>query len=173
MTKMTSAYANKMLRRLEEDKVYWRNVEMDSYVYTAYADEEPLIPEYDYSDTAKKMDEIDEKICAIKHAINLANATNVIVVSGKEMSIDTVLVKMAQLNKRKVILDDMRKRQPKMRVTTSIAASRKGIAEYRYTNYDIELVKTEYERIDAEIAQMQLQLDKYNQTFEFEVNMEI
>ena len=173
MIKMTSAYANKLLRRLEEDKAYWRNVEGDSYLYTAYADEEPLIPEYDYSEVAAKMDEIDEKICIIKHAINLANATNVIVVNGKEVSIDTVLVRMAQLNKRKYVLDDMRKRQPKMRVAMSVAASRKGIAEYRYTNYDIELIKTEYERIDAEIAQMQLQLDKYNQTFEFEVDVEI
>ena len=171
MTKMTSAYANKLLKRLEEDKAYWRNVEADSYLYTAASDEEPLIPEYDYSDVAAKIEDIDEKICIIKHAINLANATNVIVVNGKEMSIDTVLVRMAQLNKRKYILDDMRKRQFKTRLATSMSSLKKGAAEYRYTNYDIELVKTEYERIDAEIAQMQLQLDKYNQTFEFDVEI--
>jgi len=31
------------------------------------------------------------------------------------------------------------------------------------------LVKKEYERIDGEIAAMQIALDKYNQTVEFEV----
>lgn len=40
-----------------------------------------------------------------------------------------------------------------------------------YINYDLELVKSDYERIDAEIAQMQIALDKYNQTFEFEVEV--
>ena len=33
----------------------------------------------------------------------------------------------------------------------------------------VELVKKEYDRIDTEIAEMQIALDKYNQTVEFEV----
>ena len=41
--------------------------------------------------------------------------------------------------------------------------------EYQYINYDLQLVKDEYERVDAEIAAMQIALDKYNQTVEFEV----
>ena len=36
---------------------------------------------------------------------------------------------------------------------------------------DLELVKAEYESIDSEIAAMQLALDKFNQTFEFEVEI--
>lgn len=173
MTKMTSAYANKLLKRLEEDKAYWRNFEMDSYLYTAADDEEPLIPDYDYSRVAGIIDDIDLKICAIKHSINLANATNTIVVNDKEISIDAVLVRMAQLNKRKLILDGMRKQQPKSRVGTLTLANRKGVVEYQYTNYDIEEVKRAYERIDNEIAKMQLELDKYNQTYEFDVNIDI
>ena len=62
MTKMTSAYANKMLRKLNEDKEYWRSKELAGYVYVAALDEEPVIPEYDYKEVAKNIEEIDEKI---------------------------------------------------------------------------------------------------------------
>ena len=43
--------------------------------------------------------------------------------------------------------------------------------EYQYINYDLDLIKKEYEKVDSQIAQMQIALDKYNQTFEFEVKV--
>lgn len=87
------------------------------------------------------------------------------------MTIDEVLVKMAQLNKRKAVLDKLRKQAPKTRINSGMFTSRKTAPEYQYINYDLELVKSEYERVDAEIAAMQIALDKYNQTFEFEVEV--
>ena len=75
MTKMTSAYANKLLKRLNEDKEYWMNKEQNSCTYTAAIDEEPLIPEYDYDEVSNTLNEIDEKITKIKHAINYVNVT--------------------------------------------------------------------------------------------------
>ena len=48
MKKITSAYANKMLRSLEEDKAFWVNKEAASSTYVAAVNEEPVIPEYDY-----------------------------------------------------------------------------------------------------------------------------
>lgn len=45
---MTSAYANKVLRTLQEDKEFWLNKEREGYVYVAALDEEPVIPDYDY-----------------------------------------------------------------------------------------------------------------------------
>ena len=171
MTKMTSAYANKLIKKLEEDKDFWRGKESDSCYYTVGVDEEPLIPDYDYSDVASRIEEIDRKICTIKHAINLANVTSTIEVCGELITIDTVLVRMAQLNKRKVILDSMRRRQPKTRLSSSYASIKKQNVEYMYTNYDIDLVKSEYEKIDNLVAKMQLKLDQYNQTVEFEVEI--
>ena len=67
----------------------------------------------------------------------------------------------------------MRRRQPKTRLNSSYSSLKKPTVEYMYTNYDIELVKREYEQIDNVISNMQLQLDKYNQTVEFEVDIEI
>lgn len=171
MTKMTSAYANKVLRKLQEDKEFWLNKEREGHIYVAALDEEPVIPEYDYKVVAANITEIDEKIVRIKHAINIVNATNEILVGDKKMSIDVILVRMAQLNKRKNVLDRMRKQQPKTRISSGVFAARKTAPEYQYINYDLDLIKKEYEAIDAEIASMQIALDRFNQTFEFDVEV--
>ena len=167
--KMTSACANKMLKKLNEDKAYWRNQEQSGYLYTAAENEEPVIPEYDYEKVSAEIAEIDEKICIIKHAINQANVSSQIQVGEQVMSVDQILVKMAQLNNRKSTLDNMRKQAPKRRLVTSLFGHKSPAPEYEYINYDLELVKADYERIDYEITQMQMALDKYNQTVEFEV----
>ena len=115
MQTITSAYANKMLKSLEEDKAFWVNKEAASSTYVAAINEEPVIPEYDYSEVASMITAIDEKIAIIKHALNVTNATAKVQVGNSEMSIDTILIKMAQLNKRKGVLDQMRKQLPKSR----------------------------------------------------------
>lgn len=167
--KMTSAYANKLLRSLEDDKNYWVNHESASSTYTAAVNEEPVIPEYDYGETAAVIAEIDKKISIIKHAINKNNVLAEVEVGEKTMSIDTILIKMAQLNRRRYVLDTMRKQLPKMRTENHSYYSKNLVPEYRYINYDLDLVKSEYERISEEIMKMQIALDKYNQTVEFEV----
>ena len=172
MPKMTSAYANKLLKSLEEDKQFWLNKEESSQMYTAAVNEEPVIPEYDYAQVAKTIAEIDEKICKIKHAINLHNATSKVTVGDEEMTIDTVLVKMAQMNRRKNILDCMRKRQPKTRLNINMFSGRNATTpEYQYINYDLELVKQEYEKVSEFIMNMQMALDIFNQIHTFEIDI--
>lgn len=170
MQKMTSAYANKLLKSLEEDKAYWVNKEASSATYVASVDEEPVVPEYDYSEVAKTIEALDEKIAVIKHALNVTNATAKVLVGETEMSIDTILIKMAQLNKRKFVLDNMRKQLPKSREERSYV-SRNASPEYRYINYDLELIKQEYERVSEKIMEMQMALDIYNQTVQFDVDI--
>ncbi len=168
MTMMTSAYANKLLKKLLEDKEYWRKKENEGSTYVAAVDEDPIIPDYDYAEVADKIEEIDNQMLIIKHAVNVNNVNNKIAVGDKEMSVDEILVRMAQLNKRKEVLDGLRKKEPKTRVGSDLF-NRKAIIEYKYINYDLDTVKEEYARIDSELSTMQMALDKYNQTFEFEV----
>ena len=119
---------------------------------------------------ANTIDEIDRKIVTIKHALNLTNATAKVQVGEQEMSIDSILVRMAQLNKRKAVLD-MRKRLPKTRVYGSAFSSSGSAPEYKYINYDPELIRQEYDRISNTIMDMQIALDRYNQTVLFEVDI--
>ena len=144
MTKMTSAYANKMLRKLNEDKEFWRSKEKEGCLYVAALDEEPVIPEYDYEEVSKNISEIDAKIVKIKHAINITNCTNEIQVGDAKMTIDMILVKMAQLNRRKSTLDGMRKQQPKTRISSGLYSARKTAPEYQYINYDLNLIDPHY-----------------------------
>lgn len=171
MQTMTSAYANKLLRSLEEDKAFWVNKEATSYTYVAAINEDPVIPEYDYSEVASTIATIDKMIAVIKHALNIANATSMVQVGNTEMSIDTILIRMAQLNKRKAVLDIMRKQLPKSREDQHTYMSRNSVPEYRYINYDMELIKQEYENVSKVIMEMQMALDKYNQTVQFEVDI--
>ena len=160
--KMTSAYANKLLKSLADEKSYWTNKEEASRTYVAAVGEEPVIPEYDNSAVSDTLNEIDRKTVIIRHALNLANATAKIPVGDTEMSVDSI---------RKTTLDTMRKCLPKMRESSHSFSSRNAVPEYRYTNYDPELVKRDYERISGKIMEMQIALDQYNQTFLFEVEL--
>lgn len=171
MIKMTSAYANKQLRKLNDDKTFWLEKEDKGALYIAGIDEKPIIPDYDYSEVSKNISQIDEKILKIKHAISLSNCTNQIEVGGTKYTIDQILVKMAQLNKRKNVLDNLRKQSPKTRMNNRVFGTRTAITEYQFINYDLDLIKREYEKVESEVATMQIALDKYNQTVEFEVDL--
>lgn len=102
---------------------------------------------------------------------NVTNANAKVLVGDVTMSIDSILIKMAQLNRRKTVLDVMRKRLPKSREEQRSYMSRNSVPEYRYINYDLELVKNEYELVSKSIMEMQMALDKYNQTVQFEVDI--
>ncbi|MCQ2515451.1 MAG: hypothetical protein MJ094_01145 [Saccharofermentans sp.] len=173
MKMMTSAYANKLIKSLSEEKSYWTSLESVRCLYTASVDEEPVIPEYDYASVAATIAEIDDKVCAIKHAINLANSTAEIEVDGEMLSVDVILIKMAQLNSRKAFLDNLRKRQPQSRCDSGYrySSTRKPVVEYTYINYDLDLVKEEFEKVSDRLMRLQIALDKYNQTYEFPVEV--
>lgn len=167
--KITSAYANKWIKSLEEEKAFLVNKEAESNTYIAAVNEEPMIPDYDYAEVAAAIEQLDEKIASLKHALNLANATAKVSVNGTEMSVDKILIRMAQLNKRKSILDAMRKQLPKTRVDQRYTS--RTVPEYQYINYDLELIRQEYDRISRLLMDLQMALDLHNQTVQFEVDL--
>ena len=170
--KMTSAAANKMLKKLKEDKIYYLTKEEECYYYIAAVGEEPVIPDYDFNEVNARIAEINRKILCLKHAINLANCSNTITACGEELTIDGVLIRMAQLNSRKGFLDRRRKAQPKTRLAdTGYMGGRKSLVEYEYINYNIEDAEKMYEETDTQLVELQMALDIYNQTFEFDVNI--
>lgn len=158
MQTMTSAYANKMLKSLEEDKAFWVNKEATSSTYVAAINEEPVVPEYDYTEVVATITSLDEKIAIIKHALNVTNSNEKVRVGDAEMSIDTILIKMAQLNKRKSVLDQMRKQLPKAREEQRSYMSRNTVPEYRYIKYYANLEMPDY--IDSFFAEQAFQRKK-------------
>ena len=51
--KITSAYANKLLKSLADEKSYWEAQEASSRTYVAAVGEEPVIPKYEKKSTEK------------------------------------------------------------------------------------------------------------------------
>ena len=168
----TSAYANKMLKQLNEEKEFWLNKEKDSMLYVAAAEEVPVIPDYNYVEVASKLEAIDRKICKIKHAINQANINSEIDIFGEKYTIDFLLVRMAQINKRKMVLDKMRKQLPKSRVDDNVFSARKSFVEYRYVNYDLERVQKDFDEVSKLLFEMQLKLDEHNQNAVFDIDID-
>ncbi len=162
---VTSAGANKMLRELEDEKQYLLSMEESSSTYIETEGVEPVIPEYDYMEAERSIEAIDEKVVRIKHAINVFNCTTTI--PGSDMTIDQALVRMAQLNRRKNVLDSMRKKNPKSRVRNQFNPSK--FVEYTCLNYDLDDVKEQYEIASAKIIELQMKIDRCNQTLEFEI----
>lgn len=170
--KITSAMANKLLKQLEEEKSFLRDKETKSCTYDAAEGETPIIPDYDYATVSSQIGELDRKIRVIKHALNLANSQAQIPVEDDIMSVDEILLEMAQLNNRKGFLDYLRKLQPKERLQLRTLPSRNAVPEYRYINFDNKAVQADFETVSNRIMAMQLALDKHNQTEEFEVTLE-
>lgn len=87
------------------------------------------------------------------------------------LTIDALLLRMAQLNVRRGKLYGMRTKLPKERLTsTATWASMNKVPEYRYLNYDVEQVKNDYDMVNRKLISLQLVLDKFNQTHEFEID---
>lgn len=169
--KVTSAVANKMLKQLADDKSYWQSLETERTSYTVATGEEAVVPEYDYNEVAAKIAEIDNQTLILKHAINVYNTTTVLQLEdGTSMTIDQALVAMSQLNSRKRRLDSMRKAQDKERVE-SYARGSKNIVEYRYINFKVEDAARDFQAISDRIIDLQIKLDKANQTIEFEIDL--
>ena len=166
MRKMTSALANKLLKQIADEKDYLTTFEQNNSVWFAAAGEHQTKPDYDFKSIKEQISECDRKTAIIKHAINLANVSNRVSVGDAQISVDTLLVRMAQLNKRKEIYNAMRKHPERIRKDTYSPA-----IEYEYINYDIADAKAAYDDVSRQIMDMQIALDKYNQTFEFDIDI--
>lgn len=167
--KVTSAQANKMLKQLNEEKAFWSGKELEGRFYIVSTGEEPIIPEYDYEKVRDKIQEIDEKVISLKHALNISNLTDTITFSGKTMTIDMALIRMAQLSNRKSFLDTMRKHPEKKRILDHYRTT--PHSEYEHINYDISVVEEDYAKVDEELSSLQIALDNHNHTVMMDVDI--
>jgi hypothetical protein len=113
MSEFTSALANKTLKILEEQKNSLLTNEQQSSTYTYRLNETPEKPSYNFKDVRKEIAEIDTKMLAISHARNVFNSKTEV---KDGLTLDMVLVKMAQLNNEKKILERMKNKLPKPEV---------------------------------------------------------
>ena len=166
--KYTSAQAAKLLRKLNEEKGALLSRESMSCSFVAAIQEnvDDVRPDYDYADTWEKLQQIDEKIRLLKHAMNQFNISTMVPECG--MTIDQILVYIPQLSARKQRLEEMVSRLPRQRKESYSRIATNNI-EYEYANYDLEEVRRDLTALSDELAKAQTALDVVNNTATLEL----
>lgn len=166
--KYTSAEANKLLRKLNDEKmsVMYREENGKEFLAAVGEDIESVRPKYDFTETQNAIAGIETKIRKLKHAINVFNSTTII--PEFDMTIDEMLVYIPQLTAAKNKLARMKDKLPKVREQTRVNSS---ILDYRYLNYDVETVTAEYEKVTDTLAKAQNALDSVNMNQTLEVDL--
>ena len=168
--KITSAEANKLLRKINAEKASLLSKENSCSVFPAALEEdiESIRPEYDFAETTKELNHLNRKIRDIKHALNIFNSTTEL--PGTGMTIDQVLVELPMLNERLKTLSRMKDRLPKQRRQDAYG-SRAMHIEYDIANYDNKEAAKEYEKVSERISSLQLALDLVNASETFEADI--
>ena len=168
--KYTSAKANKLLKKLNEEYNSLITEEEKSSTFLAAMGEDPesVRPEYDYEKMQAALTNLEKRIIKLKHAINLFNTSHKL--PGFELTVDEALVYIPQLSQRVKKLAEMKARLPKAREEKEYYG-RSSIIDYRYTNYDRNVVIDDYEKAFDELSAIQTALDTLNNSEELEIDM--
>lgn len=166
-TEFTSASANKYLRRLQDEKDYVLNTELERCTYVLSEGEAPEPPVYSYRETRDKVAEIDRVTRILRHGLHQFNMVTVL--PQCSLTIDEALIALAQLSVERDRVAELRARQPKVRLGERPVGAGVTTVEYRYANYDVQEAERDYEALSEKIAAIQLELDLANQTKTFEV----
>ena len=164
---MTSAEAAKLLRKLNDEQASLLAKEENCRQFLASVGEdvEACRPAYDYAETQAMLQDLEDQIRTLKHALNVFNVTTV--VPGFDMTIDEMLVYIPQLTRAKAKLNTMKQVLPRTREMSYGSQ----IIDYRYTNYDIAAVEADYDKITDELSRAQTALDKVNSIETFQVEL--
>ena len=159
--KYTSAQANKLLKKLNETQnaILKKEGMSKEFLASLGEDIECIRPAYNFIETNKELNTLNEQIRKVKHAINVFNVETVI--PDFDITIDEALVLIPQLTQLKAKLASMKDKLPKMR-EQGVYSRNSGIVEYRYLNYDITEVEKEFEKVSENLTKLQTELDVVN-----------
>lgn len=164
MMKVTSAYANKLIRGYREELAALVSSERDTCTTTYGANETPIETGYDFSSTQTEMDALNSKIAKLRHGINVFNTATKL--EDFDFTVDESLVRMAMLTEKKNRLSRMKG----VRELTRSSGYRSE-PEFTKRNYDAALVEAEYRKTSDELVRLQMALDKANMSIEFDVDI--
>lgn len=165
----TSASAYKYIKGMQDEKDRLLSAERETCTYVLSEGEKSDPPAYDYETTRQRVDEIDRKTCAIRHALHRFNLQTTLPKSG--ITIDEALIVLAQLSAKKSRLDMLSSNLPKERLGDRTRGGSTRVIEYEYANYDIAQAESDYETLMAMISNLQLEIDLINQTEVFTVDI--
>ena len=152
---------NKRIKTLVDERSKLFSAERQVCTYSYVAGEEPVVPEYSFEETQKRIDEISDEILRLKHAVNRFNTSTVI--PGTDMTVDAALVRLPILTEQRSRLERLRAVLP---ITRSAARLGGGTSEYTVRNFELEAVEEVYIRVCDEQVKLQQGLNLVNLTIE-------
>lgn len=173
MIKVTSDAANKLIKKLEQEKgILTDKISKMSTFIVAITENYDQIKaeheaEFNLNETISQIDEIDKKIITIRHAKSVFNNS---VVMKNGLTVGDNIIRLAILEREKSIYSRLATRQKKTRNTSM----NKDI-EYTYLNYDLEDAKKKYDSVYTEISEIQEELNIVNSSaeYKFEIDIEL
>ena len=171
MIKVTSDAANKLIKKLEQEKGILTDKisKMSTFVVAVTENYDQIKAEqeaeFNLNETIKQIDEIDKNIIAIRHAKSVFNNS---VVMKNGLTIGDNIIRLAILEREKNIYSRLATRQKKTRNTST----NKDI-EYTYLNYDLEDAKKKYDSVYTEISEIQEELNIVNSSSEYKFEIDI
>lgn len=165
--KMNSDYANKAIKNLQAEVDSLLKADQRNRTYSHAPNETPVIPEYNFAETQKRLRDLRKKIATLRHAVNRFNVKTKL--QGFDMTVDEGLGYMSTLNGEKKRLYSM-----------TIIPEVDRIREYGskepdlvHRNFAIEEAKAAYSEVCDELMRIQQAINIANLTKEFEVDIEL
>jgi len=153
--KLCNAEVIKKIKDLEEQKIIILSDEQKNCTTTYQTETDMIDTGYDFGKTRTAVENLNKEIMKLKHKLNISNST--VIVEEFGLTIGECLVYMAQLNNEKGVLERLGQIRSKSRATLY-----NGIVEYTVTNYDVEICKTELNKIKETVRKLQLAIDRVN-----------
>jgi len=152
----------KDLKKIEEEKNLLLSKEENQSIIKYVSEADKIIPDYNYDDTRREIDELDKKEIYLRGLLQKSNAT--VIVPEFNMTIGDCLVYLAQLSSKARVLKYLASREPKAR---TLQYQRQ--VEFSEALYDINKAKSDYEATQALIVKLQMAIDRINLTNLIEV----
>lgn len=171
MIKVTSDAANKLIKKLEQEKGILTDKisKMSTFVVAVTENYDQIKAEqeaeFNLNEVIAQIDEIDRKIITIRHAKSVFNNS---VVMKNGLTVGDNIIRLAILEREKGIYSGLATRQKKTRNTSM----NKDI-EYTYLNYDLEDAKKKYDSVYTEISEIQEELNIVNSSAEYKFEIDI
>lgn len=162
---VNSDTANKIAKNIDLVISRLQKKETDGLTYTCLQDEIPLIPDYSFADTQKKLRELTLERAHIRHCIAMFNMTTPVEVSGQTMMVDEALARMEFLIRRKKKLDEMLA-LPEVQRTMPYGSK---TPEFTRRNFDPDEVQAAYDAASSELIALQQAVNIANLTITFEI----
>ncbi len=171
MIKVTSDAANKLIKKLEQEKGILTDKisKMSTFVVAVTENYDQIKAEqeveFNLNEVIAQIDEIDRKLITIRHAKSVFNNSTVM---KNGQTVGDNIIRLAILEREKGIYSGLATRQKK-KCNTSL---NKDI-EYVYLNYDLEDAKKKYDSVYTEISEIQEELNIVNSSAEYKFEIDI